>query len=291
MKTESNEKRVNFEANYTIKFHGRNGRCNGTTVHFTRTSCILDSGNSFALSHMPHAAESQLACLSLFKKFPSKKRRIVLNKVGDFGKGPFTEGLKNQIKYDIWHGDEEGAIKEDSRENAKGCFVHGKPPKRNHNNPWLIETSTVRDLQQRMKLMQPGIDSVIKIGVLNRRGTRRVDNAKDFIGKVVQMLPASFTVSTIDDMADLPVDGQAKWVYNQDVIITPHGGQNTNFLWIRECTAVLELFPTGYFVPGKGFLSSCVCIYISVEIASTHLSCVLEIPRILSAALGGRRRR
>ena len=41
---------------------------------------------------------------------------------------------------------------------------------------------------------------------------------------------------------------QALEMHNADIIISPHGAQLTNLAFIRPCTAVLELFPRGYYL-------------------------------------------
>ena len=41
---------------------------------------------------------------------------------------------------------------------------------------------------------------------------------------------------------------QAEVIHSADVIITSHGAQNTNLVFIRPCTVVLELFNPGYYL-------------------------------------------
>jgi len=48
---------------------------------------------------------------------------------------------------------------------------------------------------------------------------------------------------------------QANMFHNSDIIISSHGAQLTNLAFIRPCTAVVELFPFGYYL---GFFQSYV---------------------------------
>ena len=245
---------VKFEANYSISFRneiGQSGNCASKSMA-TETSCVLRPHNTFQLSHFPHAAEAQLACFSLFERFPSKHRTIVLTNNLRFGDGDFTTGLQRLMHYGEDRRGHEPYPRESGESKGKGCFVYGMPKERNStDNPWIIDKSGIRKLQSLVNLAPPNIWNIINIGILNRRLTRRFDYAKDLIASIVRGLDsASFSVNTIDDMADLSFRGQAQWAHNQDVIIAPHGAQNTNFMWIRECTAVLEMYPPGYFVPG-----------------------------------------
>jgi hypothetical protein len=46
----------------------------------------------------------------------------------------------------------------------------------------------------------------------------------------------------------VPFQQQALEMHQSDIIISPHGAQLTNLAFIRPCTAVLELFPKGYYL-------------------------------------------
>jgi hypothetical protein len=41
-------------------------------------------------------------------------------------------------------------------------------------------------------------------------------------------------------------------MHNHDIIVSPHGAQLTNGVFVRPCTAVLELFARRYYYPKKG---------------------------------------
>jgi hypothetical protein len=43
---------------------------------------------------------------------------------------------------------------------------------------------------------------------------------------------------------------QIETIQNADVIIAPHGAGLTNLIFAHECTAVVELFPYNYYIPG-----------------------------------------
>ena len=114
--------------------------------------------------------------------------------------------------------------------------------------------------------------SVLHIGILNRKGERELDNggalkdalidAKNLLLEVVlnkNNLSLSHHSSRQQSYQSIIIDHttmdnkkfpeQVTWAAQQDIIITPHGAQNTNLAFIRPCTAVLEVYPHAYFIP------------------------------------------
>merc|ERR1711879_712710 len=43
---------------------------------------------------------------------------------------------------------------------------------------------------------------------------------------------------------------QVHLFYHTDILVSPHGGQLTNVVFMPSCGAVLELFVADYFIPG-----------------------------------------
>ena len=50
-------------------------------------------------------------------------------------------------------------------------------------------------------------------------------------------------------MDNLTLAEQVKAIRSHDIIISPHGAQNSNFAFAVPCTVLLELFPAQYFLP------------------------------------------
>jgi hypothetical protein len=58
-------------------------------------------------------------------------------------------------------------------------------------------------------------------------------------------------MEVLDDFGDLTFAGQASWVHRQDMILLPHGAGCVNLIFARPCTAVLEVYPNGRYIPGE----------------------------------------
>eukprot|EP00668_Euglena_longa_P005155 GGOE01006057.1.p1 GENE.GGOE01006057.1~~GGOE01006057.1.p1 ORF type:complete len:381 (+),score=103.49 GGOE01006057.1:44-1186(+) len=90
----------------------------------------------------------------------------------------------------------------------------------------------------------------IKIGILNRRGSRRLLNP-ELVFEAFANHTRRIEIHTLDDMMDLPTfESQCLWMNEMDIIISPHGAQLTNLVCALPCTVVVEAFSPQYFIPG-----------------------------------------
>ena len=88
---------------------------------------------------------------------------------------------------------------------------------------------------------------VLRVGVLNR-AVRGLGDAPNIFAALQSALPgAEVNMTTFDG---LHFTQQAGWVNRQDIIICPHGAQNLNFIFVRQCAVVLEVYPHKYYIPG-----------------------------------------
>ena len=74
------------------------------------------------------------------------------------------------------------------------------------------------------------------------------------MGGFVQVLSRdvrTYTLSHVDEVGELSFAEQAAWTHSQDILFAPRGAQNINFLWVRPCTVILEIFPHSYYIPGE----------------------------------------
>jgi len=148
----------------------------------------------------------------------------------------------------------------EQRRGPQGCAAIGQ--RRNRNSGWLgseqswfIARSDAGELQQRLFKRSAPERGIVKVGLINRAGSRRVVNADLLAARLIRTLARhnlsrSYSLSHINDLGDFSFEEQAHWVHEKDVIIAPHGAQNTNFVWARRCTSILEIYPANYFIPG-----------------------------------------
>lgn len=228
----------------------------------THVECVIDKENSFAkaLVHFPHAAEAQLACWSLFRQHPALTPRFSLASGIKFGDSAWTIGLMRLIN---------ASVAPRGRKRSADCAVRGRLRRlrtgwTGSEQAWLVGRADATELQNRLfggqaltggpKAERPTVAGLpVRVGLVNRKGSRRIVDADKAMAALARALAAReiATLSYMSDLGDLGFEEQAQWVHAQDILLSPHGAQNVNFLWARPCTAIVEFFPKHYFIPGE----------------------------------------
>lgn len=89
-----------------------------------------------------------------------------------------------------------------------------------------------------------------RIAILNRKTHREIMNAPELVNRLVD--------DNWDDDGDIPIvffnsqtsfAQQVEFFHNTDIVISPHGAQLTGIVFLPNCGAVLEVFPSGYYLP------------------------------------------
>jgi hypothetical protein len=85
-----------------------------------------------------------------------------------------------------------------------------------------------------------------RIALLNRKGNRQILNSEEIVQELTSHLQLPY------DIPEISFDSQS--LYNQvdklaniDILITPHGAQETNLIFMPSCGAVLEVLPENYY--------------------------------------------
>ena len=235
----------------------------------THIECIVQHSNSFSITHFPHAAEAILACWSLFRRYPTLRPRIVLKDGLSFGSSSWTLGLLRLLQCEVVSGIA-STYQYGLHDIRHTCAVRGALRARHgggflgEEQAWLMSEGDAVALQHALG-GGTGSDerahrhTRLRVGIANRRGTRRLTNVDDLRTAVLAALRArggadvanASSVSVIDDFGDMPFEGQARWVRGLDVLISPHGAGSVNYLFARPCTPVLEVMMRGYYIPGE----------------------------------------
>jgi hypothetical protein len=106
----------------------------------------------------------------------------------------------------------------------------------------MVETETAFDDKRKFK-----------VSILNREGSKtRVWEYGREASKMIQAeWDNNVDVEYIPSYSDYSLKDQAIHMHSADLIITPHGAQTTNAVFIRPCTVVLELLPYRFYHPKK----------------------------------------
>jgi hypothetical protein len=93
-----------------------------------------------------------------------------------------------------------------------------------------------------------------RIAVINRRNTRTLLNVHDIVEDLrshFQLAQDSSTTTTIPEFyfEDASFEEQVTALSAMDILITPHGAQETGLVFLPKCGGVLELIPEQYYYP------------------------------------------
>jgi hypothetical protein len=99
----------------------------------------------------------------------------------------------------------------------------------------------VRDHQRRHRIP-------LRALLIDRAGTTREwIYSNETASKIQQVWGEDIHLKVVSNFNGA-LNEQAMEIHNADIIISPHGAQLTNLAFIYPCTAVLELFPRGYYL-------------------------------------------
>ena len=210
--------------------------------------------------HWVHAAEVLLNCWPLFHRFPNLKPVVLLTERIRLNKAPWVHALQQLMTVDV------------TGRPPRGCAVMGNMVKHRRDGwpgvetKWLTRRKEAAELRERLLRLPQARElraalharagdhgrgalsgQGLSIGVLTRT-VRGLADGPNIVAALQRELPgARLNTTTFDAM---PPVAQGAWVAAHDLIISPHGAQNLNFLFLRPCAVVLEVFPAKYYIPG-----------------------------------------
>lgn len=87
-----------------------------------------------------------------------------------------------------------------------------------------------------------------RIGILSRLHSRRIKNVKDVAQQLKMHYNLTYNIPVIY-FESAPFLNQVGMMASIDILITPHGAQETGAAFMPRCGGVLELLPDKYFFP------------------------------------------
>ena len=130
-----------------------------------------------------------------------------------------------------------------------------------HNFRYFMSRDDVADLQRHVlgRHYAPGARNVTarpRLVIVDRQGNpRHWVYAEAALARITAAWGHVLDAKLVRDLSAYAIEGQAQVMHNADIVISPHGAQLTNAVFVRPCTAVLELFPRYYYYPKKGPLA------------------------------------
>lgn len=100
--------------------------------------------------------------------------------------------------------------------------------------------------QSRNVKIQNITQPIPRIAMLNRRRTRRILNDQEIVDDLTTYLQLPYKIP-IFHFEGKPLQYQVETLSKIDILVTPHGAQETNIVFLPSCGAVLEVVPENYW--------------------------------------------
>lgn len=190
--------------------------------------------------HFAHVTQRIMPCFSVFRRIHPNLKWVVVQEGVEKDRADMSSWNKELLKYTQIEVRDNATMPECKvtstiRPSQVAYAFQGKGPMYLH---WKMGLSR--------RVAGESADH-FKVGVLNRIEHRHWSGSSDFIDIASKEFPhAEFEETYFEDFSFME---QAQWVNKQDIIITPHGAQETNLLFARRCMGVIELSPMNYYVP------------------------------------------
>lgn len=235
--------------------------------------CELHPVHQLNMNHIPHFSQTAFPCWSILQSYPHVKKYMRLNgMVRDQFTSEWIQDLLHVFESQnitLLHHGQDVSVSTSSEsvwyaQLKNGPF--GGFPRQVENTKWgpkfelenaqyFLQTEHVHSLQKAVlgekyqESTSELSDEPIRIVLIDRKNHTRewihVQETKDAIENIYD---ASEVVVDFVSNPSGSLETQANTMHSSDIIISPHGAQLTNLAFVRPCTAVLELFPRGYYL-------------------------------------------
>eukprot|EP00984_Skeletonema_dohrnii_P000176 scaffold59_cov133-Skeletonema_dohrnii-CCMP3373.AAC.1 len=235
--------------------------------------CVIDRINTLNMNHIPHFARAAFPCWSILHQFPNAERYV---KVRNFDWDEITsEWIIDLMKVfnaagiqvvDYFHN---SFVSQSNHSQSKSEWVAtfdigggGFPAANGDGSAYEIQNSKyfvnrmsdVQSLQKHVlgtlyhNTREERDEAQLRVLLIDRKGaTREWPYAKSTAAMIEHLWGKRVVVDIVSNFEG-SLRSQAAKFHWADIVITPHGAQNTNLAFIQPCASVLELFPRGYYL-------------------------------------------
>jgi hypothetical protein len=87
-----------------------------------------------------------------------------------------------------------------------------------------------------------------RIAIIDRKSNRKIPNIAEVVADLQLHFPLNYEIPVIY-LERTSFEDQVKILSGIDILITPHGAQETGVVFMPDCGSVLEMFPDHYYYP------------------------------------------
>lgn len=229
-------RRYNFSRNYQVALVGSQI---GAAV------CIIPAHARY-INHHPHAAQWLYKCWSWWQSQADVPWVLWDKAEVSRVRNTFTQGLIKVFSSEGVHIVGISTIPQFKQKSVVSPIVHGGGEA--WPEEWFMDQQHAHRMRQSV-LQQLGYfpDALTKprIGLLSRKKTRQILNAAEVMSALSLLAPVD-----IGFFENATFKEQVTFMYDHDIIVSPHGAQLTGLPFMPDCGGVLEIYPRFYWLPG-----------------------------------------
>lgn len=224
------------------------------TDHGNTSICKFDA-RRFTY-HLPHAMQSIYACWTLWEA--QRGHRIIAGPPNHKGFGlavwndRFLKGLLQVMSDDfnvtVTTTDQvnETELKQAVDLRIWGGEWYGSAFFMRRDDAWKWTERILRS----ERIERESCKDFVRIGILNRHPGygRSILNARHILDQLLHVFGEKVQVDEVL-FEDKTFREQIDWFASQDIVLTSHGAQETGLPFMPKCSAIVEIFPSSYFVP------------------------------------------
>ncbi|GFH59619.1 hypothetical protein CTEN210_16095 [Chaetoceros tenuissimus] len=260
------------KTNHTIVIYNSTSMEETDVENIKSIVCELHPVHQLNMNHIPHFSQTAFPCWSILQSYPHVQKfmrfnGMVKNQLTSEWIQDLLHVFESQNITLLNHGQDVPMALNESvwyAQLTNGPF--GGFPRQVESTKWgpkfelenaqyFLQTEHVHSLQKAIlkekyqESMNKLSNEPIRIVLIDRKNhTREWIHAQETKDAIEDMYDASEVVVDIVSNPSGSLQTQANTMHTADIIISPHGAQLTNLAFIRPCTAVLELFPRGYYL-------------------------------------------
>lgn len=252
-------------------------------------------------AHMPHYMQQLYRCWSFWNQYPHHKPVLITThrKSNHYRRAmqrPFTSGLSQlmpQMGIEVMDIKQLSPVPDSNtttmiNDDAHSISVVTAGPFHAPEDT-SFQVASIADMHELRRRVLDALDIVPspaachdrpRVAILNRRKTRRIVNVQD----LQEGLSLSLFGDRVNSSEAIPVvflegksfEDQVKTFADIDILITPHGAQETGIVFMPPCGAVLELIPNGYYYPNFFGTLAATCglghafLYFGSDLTKSH---------------------
>lgn len=218
----------------------------------SKDEVVCEFFHGFFWWHVPHSMEMLYPCISLWRAFPDRKPVLYVNlkpnlrnRMAAMGQEAFLPSMIRAFQ-DIM-----GVEIRYSPSSPSIAFTRERddyqPYYFEHADDFAFFRSAVLEhyFPSKPRLVCP---DKVRVGILDRQGTRGLLNVDEVRAAIAETLGDNVDTITHHFFENATFLAQVDYMADVDLLVTPHGAQQSSIPFLSPCATIIEIFVPNYYV-------------------------------------------